>query len=434
MNKRISYFNELVRKNKKIKLKNIIQNHQRKIPAIVTACLLLGIFLTIGIVKSPDRSIAGTNLGKIISASVNSNTPDTKNLNFKNVQRFEVPNAKSTVVYIPQLHKEPTSNASDATNDKALMVQKEIAGMLETLVKDNHIKYVMDETDLYGPMPQDKVQNVKAGFSDIDKVRADVRTVIDHYHKDGGSVETADAVQKSADQKINSFERNIYLTGGAAVLAAKDSNAHVYGSQNPATINEAKVELQNIMYMEQRISYLEPQDSNTNTTGSSGMSLSSNSQSSVASILSMLGNSNSGSSGSSIQPIIDFAKKNNDTGLMDDVNKTMTDSEVFTSGRSYETALSVDASTTQVPANPYQNETNLPKLKQEYQTAYDKFMKLAKDQRSQEVSNNIDRMMQENGQDTSVLVFGMQHKDQLVSALNKKGINVIVITPESENN
>jgi hypothetical protein len=41
-------------------------------------------------------------------------------------------------------------------------------------------------------------------------------------------------------------------------------------------------------------------------------------------------------------------------------------------------------------------------------------------------------MMQENGQTASVLVLGKDHKDQIISNLNKKGINVIVITPESE--
>lgn len=420
----------LIKKNKNgKKLRKFIYTHQNKIPALAAICLLVGVFLVVGIIKSPTRSLSVAKLNQAISTSLPSNSPDLNNLNFKNVEKFEVPNAKATVIYIPQLHKEPTSNAADATNDKATTVQKEIAGMLETLVKDNHIKYVMDETDLYGLMPADKVQKIKDGFSDIEKVRADVKTVIDHYLKDGGSVETANAVQKSADEKINGFERNLYLTGGAAVLAAKDSDAHVYGSQNAATINEAKTQLQNIIYMEQRINQLESQNGSKTT----GTASASGGKKSTASILSMLGGSSSKNSGNSLQPIMDFAKKNNDTELMEDINKAINGSKVFTSNRSYETTpVATAASTAQAPANPYQNVTNLPKLKQDYQVAYDKFMKLAKDQRSQEVADNVEKMMEENGQNTGVLVFGMQHKDQIVTALNNKNINVIVITPESE--
>jgi len=419
----------LAKKNKnkyEKKLRKIIYLHQNKIPALAAICLLTGVLLVAGIIKSPVRSLSVAKLNQSINTSLSSDAPDLNNLNFKNIEKFEVPNAKATVIYIPQLHKEPTSNASDKTNDQATTVQKEISGMLKTLVDDNHVKYVMDETDLYGSMPADKVEKIKAGFSEIEGIRSDIKTIIEHYLKDGGSTETADAVQKSVDEKLDGYERNIYLTGGAAVLAAQDDDAHVYGSQNADTINEAKVELQNLVYMEARIKELEAQ----NGSGSIGTtSTSSSSQSSAASILSALGSS-SKSSGSSLQPIINFAKKNNDTELIEEISKITSASKAFTSSRSYETTSAT--STTTAPVNVYKNVTDLEGLKEEYQTAYNKFMKLAKDQRSQEVADNIDKMMEENGQNTSILVFGMQHKDQLVTALNKKNINVIVITPESE--
>jgi len=426
-----NYFKEkalLVNKNKYgKKLRKIIYSHRNKIPAFAAICLLIGVLLVIGIVKSPIRSISVAKLNQTLSTSLSSNVPDLTNLNFKNVEKFEVPNAKATVIYIPQLHKEPTSNASDKTNDQATTVQKEISVILKTLVKDNHIKYVMDETDLYGLMPADKVEKIKTGFSEIEGIRSNIKTIIEHYLKDGGSTETADAIQKSVDEKLDGYERNMYLTGGAAVLAAQDDDAHVYGSQNADTINEAKAELQNLVYMEARIKELEAQ----NGSGSTGTtSTSSSSQSSAANILSALGSSSNKSSGSSLQPIINFAKKNNDTELTEEISKVTSASKAFTSSRSYETTSTT--STTTAPVNVYQNVTDLEALKEEYQTAYNKFMKLAKDQRSQEVADNIDKMMEENGQNTSILVFGMQHKDQLVTALNKKNINVIVVTPESE--
>lgn len=430
-NKIISFLNARFSKRKKIKLKlsKFLYNHQKKIPALAGLCLFLGILLTIGVLKNSNQLVAGNGLSKLISTSIPS-APDLKNLDFGKVERFKVPNAKSTVIYIPQLHKEPTSNAADKTNDQAFIVQKEISDILEKLVDVNHVKYVMDETDLYGPMPADKIQKIKNGFSDIEKIKLDLKSVLNLYLKNGGSTETANTVKKNAEEKLNGFERNIYLTGGAAVLAAKDQNAYVYGSQNPATINEAKIELQNLVYMEQRINQLETQNS---TNGTRSVSTSSTNNQSAVNILSMLGSGGNSNNKSSLQPIIDFANKTNDTELLNGINKVSTESKAFTIDRSYETtpAMSTNASASQINVNPYQNVTNLTKLKQDYQVAYDKFIKLAKDQRSQEVSDNVDRMMQENGQSASVLVLGKDHKDQIISDLNKKGINVIVITPES---
>lgn len=430
INKIISSLSAKLPKKLKLKLNSFLYDHQKKIPATAGLLLLLGIFLTIGVLKSPGQLIANSGLNKIISTSVVSSGPDLKNLNFKNVERFEVLNSKATVIYVPQIHREPTSNPSDKKNDQALVVQKEIFSILETLLKDYHLKYIMDETDVYGPMPLDKVNKVQAGFSEIEKIRVDLKAVLDHYLKDGGSIQTANSVQKRADEKLNSFERNLYLTGGAAVFAAKDSKAHVYGSQNPETLKEAKSQLQNIVYMEQRINQLETKNG-TSRTGAGLISPASLNNQSVANILSNLGKSRDNNR-SSLQPIINFAKKSNNTELLGEINKVSNESKNFSSSRSYETtSINSGASVNKASVNPYQNTTNLSKLKQDYKIAYDKFIKLAKDQRSQEVSDNVDRMMEENNQRVSVLVLGKDHKDQIISNLNKKDINVIVITPES---
>lgn len=410
--------NDLVNlfENKRKKIK--INSHYRRLPFAASMFLLVVVFITIGIVNSPAPIASGSGFSRVISTTLSG--PDLKNLNFKNVQRFEVPNATKTVIYIPQIHREPTSNQADSTNDQALVIQREIASMLKTLVDDNHVTYVMDETDNFGPMPADKIQKIKTGVANITKLRADVKSLADHYVKDGGSADTAKTVVSDANTKIDGYERAIYLTGGAAVLAGTDSNAHVYGSQNPATIAEATKQLQNIVFIEQRISQLDPSTASSASSGSQ------------ANILSMLGSSSGSSNASPIQSIKDFAAEKQDKEMQSEIDKITAGSKAISGATNYETTPAVTTVGAQPQTNPYTKETNLAKLKQMNQDATAKFMKLAKDQRSQEVSDNIDKMMQENGQTTVILVMGAQHQDQLVSDLNKKGISVIVITPESE--
>lgn len=412
---------ELYKKQKKkIKLRRIINNHYGKTPLAVSMFLLVVVFICFGIFKTPTSSVVGIKLGKVISATL-SDKPDLVNLNFKNVKRFEVQNASKTVIFIPQLHKEPTSNQADSTNDQALIVQKEISNMLRTLVNDNHVTYVMDETDNFGPMPEDKIEIIKKSLAEISQLRADVKSLAAHYVKDGGSEETAKQVEADANAKIDGYERAIYLTGGAAVLAATDTNAHVYGSQNPATIKEASKQLQNIVYMEQRINQLESKSG-----ASSGKTPS------KTSALSILGSSGKTSNKSPLQPIADFAKTSNNTDLQAEVQKVTDQSKTVGSAKNYETASKATSGSAGSQTNPYANETNLAKLKKMNADATEKFMKIAKDQRSQEAADNVEKMMQENGQNTGILVMGLKHEDQIVSALNKKGISVIVITPESE--
>lgn len=343
------------------------------------------------------------------------------------VEKHMVPNATKTVFYVPQIHKEPTSQASDAVNDQAAVIQSDIYKTLDTLVKEHNVKYVMDETDLYGPMPQDKINKIKAGLSDIDELRKSMDNTLDQYVKAGGSQATADSLRKATEQRISQFERSLYLTGGAAVLAATNSDAHVYGSQNAATINQAKKELQDLVYLENRINELQGSQKAKSNTQSSG----SQSQQVQKMLSSMSGSGNSTSSSASLNPVYALSTEKNDDNLKDAADDFKAKFNNLSASRTFETGSGA-ASTSVAPENPYKTSTNLSQLKAEYDQKLAKFMKIAKDQRSQEVADNVVREMDENGQNSAVLVFGAQHKDQIVEALNKKAINVIVVTPPSE--
>lgn len=340
------------------------------------------------------------------------------------VEKYEVPNSTKTVIFVPQIHKEPTKQASDSVNDSAAVIQADIYRTLNTLVNEHDITYVMDETDLYGPMPQDKIAKIKAGISDIDELRKSMNITLDQYVKVGGSQKVADDLRKSTEERIKQFERNLYLTGGAAVLAATNANSHVYGSQNAATISEARKELQNIVYLENRINTLQGK------TKSSG-NLPVNSQSQSQKILSSLRTSDRSSGSAHLNPVYELSAQKQDQSLKSATDEFKTKYNKLSSSKTFETG-SNGANASSAPVDPYKNSTNLSQLKAEYDQKLAAFMKVAKDQRSQEVADNVVRQMEENGQNSAILVFGAQHKDQIVDALNKKGISVIVVTPPSE--
>lgn len=415
---------KLFRNNKVVILKNL--NRRQRVSGVVAVSLCLVIISLLSAKAiAPDkvstiRSISEQVIVKARRASLDFDA-------FRNVEKYEVPNAKKTVVFIPQIHKEPTADVHDSKNDQAYIIQKDIYQTLNKLVNDNHITYVMDETDLYGPMPADKISKVKAGIEDVKAFRVSLKKTLDHYLKNGGSPEVAKQIEQAAEKRIDKFERSIYLTGGAAVLAAENPKAHVYGSQNAATINEARKQLQNIVYMESRISELENKGNPSKSAKANPSQAAS-----VQQILAKLGSGkSSGSSSASLNPVYALAKTSNDDGLKKDADETMSRLSKLQTNKSFETAAA-STSSARPSTNPYASETNLNSLKKKYDVAYAKFMKLAKDQRSQEVADNVEKEMNENNQNSSILVLGEQHKDQLVSALNKKGINVIVIMPDSE--
>lgn len=344
---------------------------------------------------------------------------------FANVKKYEVANATATVVYIPQIHKDPTTQANDPKNNNAAGIQKEISGMLDKLVDDHNITYVMDETDLYGPMPADKVAKVKEGHKNIREARESTDKLLKNYIAAGGSQSTADQIKSASEKKIASYERNINLTGGAAVLAANNPKAHVYGSQNAATIKDASRQLQNIIHMENRMKELQPKGSTKRPAASKA------SASSSSSVFSMLGRGST-SVKVNLQPVSALAASKGDQGLKDDVADTQNKLSKLSTSSSFETSKPASSQPASAKQNPYQNETNLQKLTKEHDAAVAAFMKVAKDQRSQEAADNVVKMMKDNGQNVSVLVMGQQHEDQLVEMLNKQGVSVIVITPESQ--
>ncbi len=412
-------------KNKK-ETKSIIRlikkfSLNQKIFSIFSVLLLLGItslIFNFNKVKAPFP----ISTSSLISSSHDIDASDWTGLG--SIEKHMVPNSKGTVVYFPQIHKEPTTQAVDKKNDQAAVAQRQIYNALNIATDKYGVGYVMDETDLYGAMPQEKIQKIQNGFSDIENFKVSRDQVIANYLNDGGSKAVVDKLMIDSIAAIDAYERNLYLTGGAAVLAVKNENSHVYGSQNRATLDEAKKQLENITYLENRINQLKSKTAISPVKNSTTLTLDQ--------VSSLVSGSKQVSTTKMFNGIAAFATQNGNTELSSDIEKAKNGLSKLSTSKKFEGMQKYS----DVPhvANPYESNNNLNALQSEYKQVYPKFMALIKDQRSQEVSDNVEKMMDENNVDSAALVFGAQHKDQIVDALNKKGISVIVVTTEAVSN
>lgn len=400
----------------KIKRKNTNQHYISKIKQFnkkriinlwfISILLLMIVF---SIVASAKDIAQIKSIAKIDQINESQNVED---FSFQNVEKHLVPGAESTVIYIPQIHKEPTSNMSDSKNDKAFLVQKEISEILNSIIENNKINYIMDETDIYGPMPEDKIGKIKEGLELLKKYNELSQAIANQYVSSGGSKDNADQFLKLTAKEAEKFERKLYLTGGSSVVEVTNSNAVVYGSQNPDTIQECRLRLQDIVKMEKKITSFEKTASkDTKTT----------SKDNLLGLLSRTGSSQT----DPLSKIKDFGGQD-----LSNVAEFKEISGKMDKTQGFETGKTSDVAANYAPVNI--EGLSYSQLKKLYDQKYSEFMEIAKDRRSEEVAQNVIEMMSQNGQKSSVLVFGAQHQEQIVKALNDKKVNVVVITPTQE--
>ncbi len=358
--------------------------------------------------------------GTIMPASIKTLSED--DFPESQIEKHLVDGAIKTVVHIPQIHKEPTTDMSDSKNNTAVIIQGDIQKSLDELVNKYDVDCIMDETDVYWPMPSEKVEKVKNALNDIDQFKKSFDRTLKEYLNSGGSKEYANTLKQEADEQIVASERQIKLTGGAAMEAALNNKAHVWGSQNPDTLQKAKDGLTDVVHLQQRIAQLEKGQHATATASQSS------SASSFSSILKMLsGNRTSG--GDILGYLRSFALDKDNEKLLNSIQDTQSKLTKMTAKKDLEATPKLSQSN--MKPSKYSSRTDLANLKNEYKLAQDQFMKIAKDIRNVEVIENVVKMMDKNNVNNATLIYGSGHKEDIVPGLNTKGISVIVVQPKS---
>lgn len=145
-----------------------------------------------------------------------------------------VDNPKGTAILIPQIHRYPGSNVTDPLNDNAESAQKEAYQIMSYLTQNDNINLIMAEGDLYGPVSQEKINNLAQEIN--------LRNLL---------------AQFNFTSLVNLLDRDIFLAGAPYILKAKNNDINLYGGETESVYNESANIVRNYVYLTDRKTQLE---------------------------------------------------------------------------------------------------------------------------------------------------------------------------------
>ncbi len=172
----------------------------KKVAAFV---LFISVLSPAGTVLAEPQNDAQALVAKINSAGLPASS----------VTFYSTPAAKGVAIYIPQVHKNPGSQAADVSNNDAEIAQNQIYKIISFLTRQTGIKYVMTEGEMYGPVPQAKLDSLRSNLHKLE--------------------------QNKNSQEARILEREVILKGAAHKLKAEGENFALYGAENKDTYEKS---------------------------------------------------------------------------------------------------------------------------------------------------------------------------------------------------
>ena len=293
------------------------------------------------------------------------------------ITQYMTTNSWAQVILIPQSHRYPGSNASDKTNDKAEKVQNQIYDIISQVNKKLKINFVMTEGDLYGEVPDEKIQTLADQISNRKKL---VQQKNNLKNADENS-----RLSKQLNNSIKKIDREIILKGAPYKLKAEGADITIFGAENLSTREKSAKIVRNYIYIKDRIGQL-----NKKSIYSSGVKLS-NSYS-LPELLLKLREARS--------------KKTQE--------KKSTTNKVLPSRQD----------------NPYKTINDKNKLNGLLNKAENEINTVVLNERNKDAAENFSKALKENEMNTGIIQYGAEHEKGLTEELNKRGISVFVVKPE----
>jgi len=154
------------------------------------------------------------------------------------VYSSNVENSKGTAVLFPQTHRYPGTEPNDPVNNNAQIAQEQIYKIMSYLARNEGIDFMMAEGDLYGPVPEDKIDQLSQKIALRDRL--------------------APSLGKGFLYGLTQLlEREIALAGAPYQLKARDKDLILYGAENEATYNYSADIVRNYVYLNDRRNQLE---------------------------------------------------------------------------------------------------------------------------------------------------------------------------------
>ncbi|RJR32285.1 hypothetical protein C4569_00055 [Candidatus Parcubacteria bacterium] len=401
------------------------------IMASFIAVILLALFLPVQ--PKPDQP------GQILSARTEKPLADTaglfdsgslleevslagrniSDLPIESVSKYESDDPDGWAILIPQTHKYPGSSVDSPKNDSAQKAQEQIYRIISSLYKKYGVGFIMVEGELYGKIPEQKIEKIKNDIAARNKLGELLSDLDANMRRNNLSRELIDRITKNGKNAVDYLDRKIILQGAPFKVRAENRNVNLFGVENKDTYQESAEIVRNYIYLQDRKNQLVASPKNF-------FSLQLENSISIADIYRMMltkKNNPINKLKISLKPLESFAVSKGDAELLKNINE-LNNFYINLQEDSVQTAQ------TAKPANPYSNLNNVEKIDTLIKQTSRAVQETVIDRRNRETAENFARTVKLMPNNTGIIQFGAGHKDGLIKELNSRNISVMVIVPE----
>lgn len=372
----------------------------RKLSGITRKALTLAVLIALfaGMMPVPSSAQTSNETGSIQKELNGSGLPIGR------TTVHETPNSIGTAIYLPQIHQEPGSSASDSVNNQAETAQNQIYSIISHLEK-NGTNLVMAEGDLYGPVPDEKISLLKNKISAKNDLTSNLQKLNSSSDVDPS---LKNKIATDGNKVLSAANRAITLEGAPYRLKAEGRDINLYGAENKTTFDQSANLVRNHIYLQDRISQLS--GGMSMQTGSSMPSQTNSLSDALASDLSNM---------ESALP--------NDSDLKTVSQNIKNDMAVL--NQIYRPSGSENGPSRS--DNPYSGISNIQTLQLKMRQNEQSINSVVIDQRNKDTAINFAQALKTENKSVGMIQFGSMHESGLVSELQKQGLSVIVVSAQA---
>ncbi|HEX8993944.1 MAG TPA: hypothetical protein VF803_01690 [Candidatus Paceibacterota bacterium] len=331
-----------------------------------------------------------------------------------NVVVRTVPDARGTVVYIPQDHLYPGSNPADAVNDGAATTQNQIKSIVSYLTGTLGVHGVMVEGTNVGPVATDTLTVLGQKM----QAATNLASAADNLARVCSSTTCGGAIAGARALSAN-LTRESALVGGAQEAKASGGTFALVGVENASTEAAAGDLVRDYYYLNDRLASL--------TTPSQNAFALAN----PAQLVQLSSHANTSG------PVMDvsdgmLAALPKDQAIAAQTSAFTKAVQAAHSAEEAGNALLAKQAANLPPrsANPYGGVSSSAVLQQKIAADENQMQAVIVDERNRETAANAAQALGTLGTDTGVLVFGAGHTSGLLSALAAQKLSVVVVVPK----
>ena len=329
----------------------------------------------------------------------------------QNVKTDIIEDAKGLAIFLPQIHKDPTTSTNDPSNNNAVTVQRELYDVIKDLTKTDEINLIMTEGELYGRVPEDKLSKLKDKIVANEKLEESLSELEDLKSSNNLNPNLLNNVITEIKNIKETTGREISLIEAPYKIKNEDDSIILYGSENQDTYQKSAELVRKYVYLQDRLNQLFSNQSMNNF-----------------------------SHQMSPGPIQTLGYPTNLTASLTELKKQgeiNKNTEVVSACEHATEAVNelaereVAQNSPSRANNPYQAINNAYQLQTMLAQTENEINQVVIKDRNHETATNFTQTLLIEQTNIGILQFGAGHTDGLINELNQSGISVITVQVES---